>query len=233
MLPELKDLWRKRVRKPMKRAFARMNSAWRRDGDFSVRTYKSYEHYRRHQASKLSGISTRDLSNYDVTFRRDLGDRLQRLPWIRPGLSVLCLAARIGTECKAFIDRGCFAVGIDLNPGTENNYVVQGDFHHLQYADSSVDCVYTNSLDHAFDLQRIVQEVERVLKPRGVFIAEIVEGAGDATQRMPGPFEALWWEKLESVADRIAACGFEVEHREPFQKPWSGEQFVYRSRKAA
>ena len=48
--------------------------------------------------------------------------------------TVLCLAARIGTEVKAFLDLGCFAIGIDLNPGTDNRYVVHGDFHDLQFA---------------------------------------------------------------------------------------------------
>ena len=55
-----------------------------------------------------------------------------------------------------FIDHGAFAVGIDLNPGRDNRWVVIGDFHALQYADASVDVVYTNSFDHVFELERVL-----------------------------------------------------------------------------
>lgn len=74
-----------------------------------------------------------ELSRYDVDFRKILFDRLERLSLLRNGMTVLCLAARIGTEVKAFFDIGCFAVGIDLNPGENNRYVVYGDFHDIQF----------------------------------------------------------------------------------------------------
>jgi hypothetical protein len=63
--------------------------------------------------------------------------------------------------------------------------------------------VFTNALDHAFDLGRICREVSRVLKPQGIFLAEIVAGSRDPDGRGPGKFEALWWESLERVAEQI------------------------------
>ncbi len=230
MLGEIRNLWRTRVRrKPPRNRYSRLDLPWRREGAFSVRAYESYEGYRDHQAAKLP---TLNLEDYDTRYRQVLGERLSKLPFLPPGSSVLCLAARIGTECKAFLDQRCFAVGIDLNPGDGNRYVVHGDFHQLQFADSSVDCVFTNSLDHAFDLDRIVREVARVLKPRGVFLAEIVAGTEDEAGREPGRFEALWWERLESVVQQIADKGFHVEHRESFTFPWRGEQVAFRSLKS-
>jgi hypothetical protein len=48
-----------------------------------------------------------------------------------------------------------FSVGIDLNPGPRNGYVLHGDFHNIIFADASIDAVYTNALDHSFDLQEL------------------------------------------------------------------------------
>ena len=76
---------------------------------------------------------------------------------MKKAASVLCLGARQGTEVKAFLDLGCFAVRIDLEPGAENQFVVQGDFHDLKFPTESVDIVFTNSLDHAFDPKKMIR----------------------------------------------------------------------------
>jgi len=82
-----------------------------------------------------------------------------------------------------FIDHGVFAVRIDLNPGRDNRRMVVGDFHALQYADASVDVVYTNSLDHAFELERVLAEVRRVLKPEGTCLVEVGLGTEEGASR--------------------------------------------------
>ncbi|MBW4613051.1 MAG: class I SAM-dependent methyltransferase [Desmonostoc vinosum HA7617-LM4] len=192
---------------------------------FSRRVYIDYEEYIEHQRSKLGKIN---LTTYDRNYRAALGERLLALHMFQRGDNVLCLAARIGTECKAFIDLGCFAIGIDLNPGENNPYVVYGDFHHLQFADASVDYVFTNSLDHVFDLDQVISEIFRVLKPGGVFIAEIVAGTQDEHGREPGEYESFWWEKLENVVDKIVAHGFVIERKERFAYPWGGDQIIFR-----
>src|SRR5690606_32891810 len=105
-----------------------------------------------------------------------------------------------------FIDRGAFAVGIDLNPGRENRWVVVGDFHALQFADASVDVVYTNSLDHAFDLSPVLAEVRRVLKDDGDFVVEMGLGVEEGGQ--PGFYEALSWRRADELVARILEGGF-------------------------
>ena len=70
------------------------------------------------------------------------------------------------------MELGHLAVGVDLNPGAFNRYVLHGDFHHLVFPDSSFSAVYTNTLDHVFDLPRLVGEITRVLAPGGVLIYE-------------------------------------------------------------
>ena len=141
------------------------------------------------------------------------------------GRTVLCLAARIGTEVKAFLDLRAFAVGIDLNPGADNRYVVHGDFHDLQFAPGSIDVVYTNSLDHAFDIDRIAKEVLKVLKPDGVFLVEAVQGRDKGTN--PGFFESFFWKNIDELIRQIAAAGFAVAKRSPITRPWPGEQICF------
>lgn len=182
------------------------SEVWRHEGEFSQRRYASYEEYVKHQASKLSGERvysnlTREYAERVASFKKHFG-LLTELP---SHANVLCLAARLGHEVEAFISLGHFAVGIDLNPGAENRYVVAGDFHHLVYADASLDCVFTNSLDHAFDLEKIVSEVRRVLKPAGLFVVELYKGHEEGF--LAGEFEAMHWKTAKSVADKIVSLG--------------------------
>ncbi len=189
------------------------------------RGYASYAQYLEHQAAKLAQI---DLSGYDVAYREALRERLRAAGVPRRGESVLCLGARVGTECKAFLDLGAFALGVDLNPGPENRYVVHGDFHALQFADASVDWVFTNALDHAFDLSRLLAEVKRVLKPTGGLIAEIVAGSCDPSGREAADYESLWWDRVDDVVALLASHGFAVCRRVPFDTPWRGDAIVCR-----
>ena len=157
-----------------------------------------------------------------------LRERLADLPEIQRGTSVLCLGARLGAECGAFTERGAFSVGVDLNPGEGNPFVVTGDFHDLQFAEASVDCVYTNSLDHVFDLKTVLSEINRVLKPGGLLIAEIVRGSREAGGRDPGQYESCWWENSEDLVMEIAQSGLIPERRASFSEPWEGIQTVFR-----
>jgi SAM-dependent methyltransferase len=197
---------------------------WKEQDSLRLRPYRQYREYLDHQASKLK---TLNLGGYHARFKKVLAERLQVIEGVRKGASVLCLGARSGAECEAFIACGCFALGIDLNPGERSRFVVIGDFHGLQYADASVDIVYTNALDHAFDFGRIIGEVARVLKPSGLFIAEIVRGLGDENGRGPGAYESAWWNSLEAPISRISKQGFELNHRSRFEFPWQGDTCVF------
>lgn len=179
-----------------------------------ARQYQDYDQYVAHQSAKLQSL---DLTAYDRDYRRVLGERLKEYQAVAAGHSVLCLAARIGTEVKAFIDNGCFAIGIDLNPGNGNKYVVVGDFHDLQYADNTVDVVFSNSLDHAFDLDKIAAEVHRVLRPGGRLILELMD-----QDHRPGFYESTWWDDISMVTGRFQAVGFEQMFSTRIDSPWSG-----------
>ena len=123
--------------------------------------------------------------------------------------------------------QGAFAIGVDLNPGPKNRYVVVGDFHDLQFVDDSVDCVYTNSLDHAFALDKILAEVHRVLRPGGHFIVEAQQAAASG-EAAKGPYEAMVWSGAEALIKLLEDAGFTLEARHPFAQPWAGQQLILR-----
>jgi SAM-dependent methyltransferase len=227
---DLARFFRKLARSIKKRIYGRrlqrkFGDSWTGEAGqdaFLKREYQTYEDYLEHQRAKL-GIY--DLEKYDVRFREALRERLAKAPVDWKGRSVLCLAARIGTEVRAFLDLGCFALGIDLNPGKQNRYVVHGDFHDLQYAPESIDVVFTNSLDHAFDIHRIAREIHKVLKPDGRLIVEAVAGKGEGVD--PGFFESFFWSNIDDLVGLFEQSGFRAVKRLAFDYPWKGQQLWF------
>lgn len=192
------------------------------------RRYVSYEEYAAHQREKIRHL---DLGAYGDAFEAELAGRLAAAEVVKAGAGVLCLGARIGSECRSFIGLGAFAVGIDLNPGPGNRYVVVGDFHDPQFADGSVDIVYTNCLDHSFDLERVMAGVARILKPGGAFVADLMNGSGDGEPWSPDGFDCLFWDKAADIIERIRQItGFEAERNTPMKSAWgwSGRMVVFR-----
>lgn len=203
--------------------FRKFGEKWNtKEHTFQSRRYDSYEAYLDHQRAKLE---THDFANYDTEFRTVLRERLAALDVAWQGRTVLCLGARIGSEVKAFLDLGSFAIGVDLNPGKENRYVVHGDFHDLQYAPKSIDVVYTNSLDHAFDVDRIAKEVLKVLKPDGLFIVEAAQGTDQGVN--PGFFESFFWKNIDQLIRVFENAGFNVTRRTEITHPWPGEAICF------
>ena len=191
-----------------------------------TRAYRTYEDYASHQKHKLEHGMDFDLTEYDIKYRAILRERLERLDILRRGMTVLCLAARIGTEVKSFLDIGCLAIGIDLNPGRENRYVVCGNFHSIQYPSQSVDVVFTNSLDHVYDIGKVREEIKRVLKVNGLLILEVNRGSQEGEN--PEFYESFWWSKVDDVVSLFEHSQFRLVRRASFDGyPWPGEQLVF------
>ena len=149
----------------------RLGERWQpHDDALARRVYPDYGTYLAHQRLKLDAHRTSSLAAHDQRLAAALGERLDAAGLPLRDRTVLCLAARTGAEVRAFRERGASAVGIDLNPGPDNPWVIRGDFHALERPDASVDVVYMNSLDHAFDLDALLREIRRVLKSGGVFL---------------------------------------------------------------
>ena len=75
---------------------------------------------------------------------------------------------------RAFRALGAFAVGIDLQPLFNlTNMVLEGNALDMQFADESIDRVYSNVIDHIPRLPAFAAEVMRVLKPGGVLWLDV------------------------------------------------------------
>ena len=164
------------------------------------RDYENYEEYVTHQKQKLDemlkmkgGFSNRDVLNFRLKFYR----RFKHLRKLLPrNAAILCAGARQGTEVEVLRDLGFKnSYGIDLNPGPNNPLVKPGDFMHLDNPDASLDMLYTNCVDHAFDLDGFFKEHARALKPDGYVIYDI----GVNLEEGGGPFEAIAWKRTEDV----------------------------------
>ena len=178
---------------------------WQRDDSgFAARRYASYEAYVQHQASKLDAVYERRKEKDEVEideFRR----RFSTCVELEGKRVAVCLGARLGTEVKALHELGYFGIGIDLNPGPNNEWVLYGDFHHLAFMSGSVDAVYTNALDHVFDLGRVLTEAHRVLRADGILIVDLLPGYEEGFT--PGEFEATHWPRAEALLAEIERLG--------------------------
>ena len=180
-----------------------------------TRPYSSYEDYVSHQASKLSAKAHR-AEHYDAQLVQELSVRVQDLELA--SARVLCLGARLGGEVRVFRDLGAFAWGIDLNPGPDNVYVSFGDFQNVQLPDGSCDVVFTNSLDHASDLERVAREARRLLRSEGLFVIELA----DFSSEPPATWESTYWESEDDVVQLFQQCNFVQVGSQDFAQPWKG-----------
>lgn len=189
---------------------------------FKRRTYKDYDQYMEVQRQKLD-IAHGTARRFSDGQRGGLGKRLQH-KFVDIGKTALCLGARLGGEVQAFLDNGILAVGVDLNPGDNNPYVLYGDFHQLVFPDQSFDIVYTNSLDHALDLKKVISEMIRVLKPFGHAIIESKGGTQEPGFRpaKSDSYDCMEWKAHQDLIDLFVETGFDVieQYRCKGFTPW-------------
>jgi len=142
------------------------------------REYSSYEEYISHQIEKTDDVHRRRrLSKLEEARQKIFEERFKLLKFrnaFEEDDFGLCLGARYGEEVRA-LKTQCRAVGIDLVEQLPD--VVKGDFHNIPFPDEHFDFVYTNSLDHAYDLEKVFSEVERVLKKNAYLCVDVDFGA--------------------------------------------------------
>lgn len=187
-----------------------------------TRRYINYASYLAHQSEKLSKVYD-SVKQYDIEYELIVKNRYQGLKKWQDS-SILCLAARLGGEVRAFKTLGALSIGIDLEPGPKNNFVLPGDFHNIQFADNSFDCVFTNAIDHVLDIETFLKEVSRILKLDGCFIAEtaIIN---------PGEYEVLDTSDLEPLL-KITSKHFSLIKSFPISNQtsyanWSGKTLIF------
>lgn len=138
----------------------------------------SYEEYLAHQIEKTSSSKVRNHYKRKSLGRQSIfKTRFEyaiQYGFIKQGWKALCLGARLGEEVRALKELGVDAIGIDLVPCPPD--VIEGDFQHLEYPDQSFDIVYSNSIDHSFDMEKLFSEAYRVIKHKGFLILDIFPG---------------------------------------------------------
>lgn len=162
----------------------------------SRRKYQNYQQYLDHQGSKLVSVGE-PIREHDALYEAIVRERYAEFGEFK-GKRVICLGARLGGEVRAFKSLGSLAVGIDIEPGPQNPDVLYGDFHQIRFPDGSFDVAFTNVIDHVFDLNRFLDEVNRVLLPQGVFYVELVRGKA-------GRYEVFDMEKSEPLVKLLAS----------------------------
>ncbi len=183
----------------------------------SKRQYASYQAYLDHQSEKLEKKLSQ-IQQYDIEYEQIVKERYQHT-FKFSGKTMLCLAARLGGEVRAFKSLGALAIGVDLEPGEHNLHVLHGDFHNIQFPDNSFDFAFTNAIDHVFELDLFLQEVQRILVSGGIFIVEFAEVT-------PGEYEVLDTKNISPILDIIKKF-FEVIENQPVTNAtdygtWSG-----------
>lgn len=187
---------------------------------FKIKSYEVYDEYLKHQSSKLNNTPYyRNPLNYDNDFCCSLK---KRIPKFNRDSKVLCLGARLGGEVRAFLESGYFAVGIDINPGQRNPFVLYGDFHHTQFPSHSVDVIYTNSFDHVLNPDKFMDEVNRILTPKGTFMIEVIYGSEEGGDY--GEYETLSWPTIEQLSNFFQTYSFKLVTEIQINLPWKGKQ---------
>ncbi len=212
--------------------YFRWGNRWRNSGigtRFKVRNYSTYTAYLRHQASKLRGLKKSPwLAEYHKLYAEAVYERIRETGLLKPNMVCLCLGARSGAEVRAFIKAGCFAVGIDIQPTPKNSYVLHGDFHKIQFPAHSVDIIFTNSLDHVYDIRRVIKEIQRVLKSEGGLVVEVMKKRDDGREQRF--YESFSWASTDDLIRLFDDSGFMLLRRTAFTYPWSGEQLCFRKK---
>lgn len=136
--------------------------------------YNGTNHYEREQGSKIANKLEYLRSTSDKRMRDFRRRFVQYKPFMANWFHILCLGARLGEEVKVFKEIGFSnTVGIDLHPDKHSRYVVQGNWNKMHWDDNSFNCLYTNSIDHAWPIPLLVKEARRVLVNQGIFILEL------------------------------------------------------------
>ena len=182
------------------------------------RKYNSYDKYLKHQGEKLEiGLKKKIEKFMPSHFDKDVRSFRNRFEVFKDYIegSVLCLGARLGCEVKALIDMGFKnSIGIDINPGDNNKFVIKGDFHHMEFDSNSYDTIYTNAIDHAWDLKLLSKEIFRVLKPGGKLILEIdhllKKNEKDRFKllKKDSKYESVLWSNIEDIKEEFKQFKF-------------------------
>ena len=176
----------------------------------SNRKYKNYEKYLKHQSKKFDiGFSKKIKKFMPEHFPNAVRSFEKRTNgfknYIKQG-KILCLGARTGAEVIAFRNLGFLdTIGIDINPGKDNEYVIKGDFHNMKFENNLFNTVYSNCIDHAWDLRKLSKEIYRVSKEKAILILEIdhllkkTKNERKKLLKKDSKYESIMWDDFKDI----------------------------------
>ena len=178
---------------------------WRRQGRASLQPQASLEPELRQKIRRSFNDAARD----EEHFPSSIDPRIQHVQVLLKFFGDLTDKCVLDVGCG----KGRFArVLQEQNPGTEiwgldiseemlrfvpaGIHTVTGSMTELPFADSAFDCVYaTESLEHAVEIERAVEEMCRVLKPGGKLL--IVDKNAEHWGQLKTPDWERWFKRDE------------------------------------
>ena len=143
-----------------------------------TRKYDNYQDYINFQKEKTTDPVRREkwlnaewrskIDGFKQEFRKVKGN-------LAPDAKILCLGARTGQEVQALFEMGYSeSIGIDIVPHPP--LVIEGHIHDLAFANDTFDMVYSNVVDHSLYPEKMISEIERVLKVGGIAFLQLQVG---------------------------------------------------------
>lgn len=156
----------------------------------SNKHYKDYQAYLQHQIDGNKNQSKKDRADKVRQERIDCFKKVFEKLKLPKESKALFIGARWGEEVIAGQDLYAECIGMDLVPFPP--LVEEGDMHELKYEDERFDFVYSNVIDHSYDMKKVFDEMGRVLKPGGLLLVDTHVG-------LAASWEALLIETDEDV----------------------------------
>ena len=167
---------------------------------------KKYKDYKAYLADQKAGPNSRPKQEWIKRYRkRELEQFKKWYSVVDPymdlsGAKSLCLGPQVCSEIIVLRELGSDCIGLDLVP--QEDYVVEGDFHDPPFPDGAFDFVYSNALDHVWDLGAFVAGAERVLRSGGLALFHLSLGQGIHS------FDCMGIDHQQEVLDLMG--GFEI-----------------------
>ncbi len=166
------------------------------------RKYPSYNTYKFHQKMKTFFRWERLMSGYEINLKKfEIEFSKFKSTDIKID-NILCVAARLGTEVHALRNLDYNAIGIDIIYPKNSKYVHYGEFEEIPYPNNSFEAIYSNSIDHVYDLKKTLFEFNRIIKSEGYLLLRLMKGFEEGFE-MDGAYESFAWAKTDDLLNEI------------------------------
>ena len=195
-----------------------------------IREYESKEKYIQHQISKTSQPKLlkhlKGKSKGREAVFKDHFEYAMNYGCLKAGYKALCMGARSGEEVRALKSLRVDAIGIDLYPLSKD--VIEMDFLDLRYEGETFDMIYSNSMDHAMDLDGFLEEAFRCLKNKGFIIFDVFPGEGNVGECEVYELDVLEIIKLMCDDFFMELCSVNAKLKRMYRGDHKETQLIFR-----